>query len=234
MSGIAPLLAGIHQLQIRVSELREAIARGPKQVAAAEAGLRKFEEDLQKSKDVARQCKLGADEKQMQLRQREAKQADLKSKLMQAESNVVYQSLKDQIAADEKANSVLADEILEALERLDELTAKSIEVEGHVGKAKEELARVKARVAEQRAGLDGQLETVLADLHNAESKLPDDYRDEYFRVSKSKGEESLAPVEGESCGGCFQMLPPQIVAEVRAGRPIFCKTCGRLLYDSPE
>lgn len=232
--GLARLLRDIHQFQTRASELREGIARGPKQVGAAEAGLKKFEDDWQKSKDIARQCKIGADEKQLQLRQREAKQADLKGKLMQAESNTVYQSLKDQIAADEKANSVLADEILEALERLDELNAKSRETEGNVAKAKEELERVKTRVNQQRAGLEGQLEQVLADLHTAEAKLPEDYRQEYFRVAKSKAEESLAPVEGESCGGCFQMLPPQMVAEVRAGKPTFCKTCGRLLYDSRD
>ena len=49
----------------------------------------------------------------------------LKAKLNAAASNREYQALKDQIAADQMAGSVLADEILEALEKIDELAAVS-------------------------------------------------------------------------------------------------------------
>ncbi len=44
---------------------------------------------------------------------------DLEGKLNTAASNREFSLLKEQIAADEQANSVLSDEILEALEQLD-------------------------------------------------------------------------------------------------------------------
>ena len=44
------------------------------------------------------------------------------------------------------------------------------------------------------------------------------------------GAEALAPVEGECCGGCSQTLTPQTINALRLDKPVFCKSCGRLLY----
>ena len=61
------------------------------------------------------------------------------------------------------------------------------------------------------------------------------YDSEYRRnreavLAKSRAADTLAPVEGESCGGCFQTLTPQVQDLLRRDKPVFCKSCGRLLY----
>ena len=55
-------------------------------------------------------------------------------------------------------------------------------------------------------------------------------RDVYVRVVKAKGEDAMAQVEGESCGGCHQQLTPNIMSQLIGATVVFCKTCGRLLY----
>jgi predicted nucleic acid-binding Zn-ribbon protein len=223
-------LSELHRIHRQLADLRERIARGPRQVQAAEAGFKKFEGDLAKAKDTYKQAKLAADEKQLQLKSREAKIVDLRVKLHQAESNQVYQTLKDQIAADEKANSVLADEILEALEKLDVYQADIGVANVNLAKAKEELEKTKARIAQQHQQLETELTATLNDLQRVEAELPEDFRQEYHRVAKAKGEDALAPLEAESCGGCYQTLSPQVVDKLRLGKPVFCPSCGRLLY----
>jgi uncharacterized protein len=52
----------------------------------------------------------------------------------------------------------------------------------------------------------------------------------YDRVVRQKGEDALAAIEDEYCGGCHQRVPLNMIAEVMLGHPTFCKTCGRLLY----
>src|SRR5262245_36026271 len=202
-------LRELHRIHRQLADLRGRIARGPKQVQAAEAGYKKFEGDLAKAKDTYKQAKLSADEKQLQLKSRETKIVDLRVKLHQAESNQVYQTLKDQIAADEKANSVLADEILEALEKLDVYQAGIGEANVNLAKAKDELEKTRKRVADTQQQLEGELSRVLTELQQVEEELPEDFRIEYTRLAKAKGEDALAPLEGESCGGCYQMLSPQ-------------------------
>jgi predicted nucleic acid-binding Zn-ribbon protein len=41
-------------------------------------------------------------------------------------------------------------------------------------------------------------------------------------------------LDGESCGGCYQMLSPQTVDQTHLGKAIFCPSCGRLLYQAEE
>lgn len=227
---LAASLSDLHRIHRHLADLRDRIARGPRQVQAAEASHKKFEADVAKAKETYKQAKLSADDKQLQLKSREMKIGDLQTKLHQAESNQVYQTLKDQIAADEKANSVLSDEILEALEKLDVYQAAIGEANLNFAKAKEELEKTRKRVAELQLVLEVDLSSTLVELQKTEDALPEEFRQEYLRVSKAKGEDALAPLEGESCGGCYQMLSPQTINQLNLSRPLFCSSCGRLLY----
>ena len=173
---------------------------------------------------------MASDEKQLQLKHREAKLVDVQAKLNMAQSNKEYQLLKDQMAADKQANSVLADEILEALEKIDQLQAAVKTAEANLAKTKDELAKVRKRVSDQQQGLESELARVRGELDAAEEHLEGDFKDNYLRLSHSMGEDSLAPVEGECCGGCSQTLTVQMLNLLKLDKPVFCISCGRLLY----
>jgi len=230
MATLTESLRTLHRIHRQLSDLRDRLARGPKQVQAMEANVKKADEEIATAKTTHKQARIASDEKQLQLKQREAKLNDLNAKLMAASSNKEYQLLRDQIAADKQANSVLADEILEALERIDQLAAAVKTAEQQLAKQKEELSRVKQRVDQQQQGLESELARVSDELGQAEGSIPADYKADYLRLAKSRGADCLAPVEGESCGGCFQTLTPQVQDLLRRDKPVFCKICGRLLY----
>jgi predicted nucleic acid-binding Zn-ribbon protein len=230
MSTLTESLRTLHRIHRQIADLQDRLQRGPRQIKGAEAIVKKNEADLQASKDVFKAAKMSSDEKQLQLKQREAKLLDLKGKLNQAASNREYQLLKDQIAADEQASSVLADEILESLERLDVLQAAIKEAESTLAKSKEEDAKVRQRVGEQQQQLESELGKYTAELTAEEEQLVGEFKDNYMRLSKTRGFDALAPVENESCGGCFQTLTHHIIDQLRLNKPVFCKSCGRLLY----
>ncbi len=81
---------------------------------------------------------MAADQKQLQLKSSEDKVKDLRRKLNAAASNREYQALLEQIAADEMANSVLADEILEALEKIDAFQKNLAEADAAAGRRQAE------------------------------------------------------------------------------------------------
>ena len=88
-----------------------------------------------------------------------------------------------------------------------------------------------------RERIDGEKQTVETDigrlsgeLETAEQELPMDFKKEYKRVINARGEDALTSVNGGCCGGCFQTITPQMHNELQLARPVFCKTCGRLLY----
>src|SRR4051812_37947518 len=186
-------LRTLHRIHRQHTDLKDRLSRGPRQVQAAEANVKKSEADLAQAKDAFKQAKMSADEKQLQLKHREAKLADVQAKLNMAQSNKEYQLLKDQLAADKQANSVLADEILEALEKIDQLQAAVKTADSNLTKTKDELTNVRKRVSDQQQGLETELARVHAELNAAEGQLDGDFKDNYMRLSKSMGEDSLAP-----------------------------------------
>src|SRR4029078_11215676 len=155
MPSLTDPLRTLHRIHRQHSDLKDRLSRGPRQIQAAELAVKKCEADLTQAKDAFKQAKMASDEKQLQLKHRESKLADLQAKLNMAQSNKEYQLLKDQMAADKQANSVLADEILESLEKLDQLQAAVKTAEAKVAKTKEELVKVRKRVSDQQQGLEG-------------------------------------------------------------------------------
>jgi predicted nucleic acid-binding Zn-ribbon protein len=230
MPKLTDSLRTLHRIQRQLADLKGRLERGPRQVRVAEANVKNCETELAQAKDTYRHAKVAADEKQLQLKSREAKLVDLQAKLNMAQSNKEYQLLKDQIAADKQANSVLADEILEALEKLDQLQATIKTAESNLAKTREDTSKVRQRINDQQQGLETELARVTAELKAAEDTLEGDFKDNYLRLSRSMGEEALAPVDAECCGGCSQTLTTQMINLLRLDKPVFCKSCGRLLY----
>ncbi len=224
------VLRTLHRIQRQLADLRERLDRGPRQVRAAEANVKRNEESLEKTRAEAKAMRMAADRKQLQLNSGEDKIADHRRKLNAAASNREYQALLEQIAADEMTNSVLTDEILEAMEEADAFEKNIAEAEAVLAAARKKAEDTRAEVARQEPLLRADVQRLEAELRVAESELPGDVRDLYQRVVRQKGEDALAVIENQCCGGCHQQVPLNICNQVMLGRPVACKTCGRLLY----
>jgi uncharacterized protein len=230
MSLTAAALRELHRLHQQLADLQDRLDRGPKQVRARQANVAQAEERVNQAHADVKAARVLVDQKQLQLKTGETKIADLKAKLNAAQTNREYQALKEQIAAAEMANSVLADEILEGMEKADQLKLAIGEAEQVLAKTKEELAKAQQSVKSHEETLLGDRGRVEANLKEAEQSLPDDFRDAYYRVVKAKGQDAMAQVEGESCGGCHQQLTTNMTNNLLMSRVVFCKVCGRLLY----
>jgi uncharacterized protein len=224
------ILRTLHRLHRQLTDLRDRKEYGPKRVRAAEAHVTHREAELAKSQADLKKFRVATDQKQLQLKSGEDKIKDLQRKLNTATSNREYQALKDQIAADNMAGSVLSDEILEALEKVDQSQTKIHELDATLAAARKKAEAVRAEVQKLAPTLQGDIDRLDAELKQAEAALPPAIRDVYQRVVRSRGEDALAAVENEFCGGCNQHVPVNVCAEILLGHPMFCRSCGRLLY----
>jgi uncharacterized protein len=224
------VLRTLHRIHRQLTDLRERLDHGPKRIRAAEANAAYRESELTKAQTELKKMRVASDQKQLQLRGGEEKVKDLQLKLNMASSNREYQALKDQIAGDQMTNSVLADEILESLDAIDQYQRKVAEAEANLKASKSKAAEVHSEVEREEPGIRGDLARLEGELKESESSLPQDILEMYGRVVRQKGEDALAAVDGEYCGGCNQHVPLNMISEVMLGHPTFCKTCGRLLY----
>lgn len=234
MTVSANALAELHRIHKQLGDLRERKDRGPKQIKAREVNLTRLADELAKLQGEHKGARVRSDQKQLLLKSGEQKIEDLKVKQNQAASNREYQALKDQIAADQMAGSVLADEILEAMEKIDELAAHLAEQQKKIEAAKAELAKSEQAVRDQFDQLDSEIKRLEAELKHAESSLPAEFLDTYKRLVKGKGEDAMAEVQGDFCGGCYQQLTPNNMTDLQMARAIVCRNCGRLVYRAED
>jgi predicted nucleic acid-binding Zn-ribbon protein len=224
------LLRTLHRIHRQLTDLNGQLRRGPLQIKASEDLVAQAQAAADDSVERLKKAKLAADNKQLQLKGREDRVQELKTKLNTAASNREYGLLKDQISADESANEVLSDEIFEALERLDVLERERVAAQAELKRRQEEAAALGETVRQRMTKLEAELTRVQDELREAEDQLPPAMRLDYQRIVAARGEEGLAPVYGENCGGCHQTLTSQMMNRLYLGEAVRCPPCGAMLY----
>ncbi|MFM8570012.1 MAG: zinc ribbon domain-containing protein [Pirellula sp.] len=220
----------LHEILLQLADVRGQIDRGPKQIKAAQARAQQARDTVTACREDIKKNRMEADRKQLEQRQYESKIYDWQGKLNGATKEREFQAIKNQIAADTQANSVLSDEIFEILENVDSLQTKLATLEGELKTIEEDSLKAQSRIEERIGVLQGELVRIEAELKTAEAELPGDFAAVYHPLVKTRAEEAFAPLDDRSCGGCNTGLPPRVVDQLRQGHPVPCSSCGRWLY----
>lgn len=223
----------LHDLLLKLRAVLDELDRGPRLIKAKEnlAAKRQTELDDIKAQHTAQ--RKTADGKNLQLKTNEAKLADLRIKLNTCNSNREFDILKGQIAADEMANSVLEDEILDCMEQADKLKVKIADAEKALADAKAAIKNTADEIQAAEAGLKQQAEKLRLAIREAETVIPEEMLPTYRRLVNSVGAEALATVENGVCQACYVSVSPQKGVELRSGKFVFC-SCGKLIYIKPS
>jgi len=230
-------LRKLHRVHQQLRDLNERLERGPRIVQAHQANVGRLEKLFEDLKAKAKSLRVAGDARQLQLQTGEVAVKRRRQQLLEAKSNAEYQALKDQIAADEMANSVLTDEALELMEKLDEVKKEVVAAEAALAKGRDEAQKSRQEYEGQSPNIQNDLKRLQSELKKDEAELPGEFLDLYRRLVRAKGGDALAPIHGEFCGGCNQHVPLNLCAGLILSKPICCKSCGRLLYlpeDHPQ
>ncbi len=225
------LLRRLHSLHSQLDDLTDQLQRMPRQIKAGESFVAEATEALEKARQDVKAATIACDDKQLQLKTREDRIEDLKAKLNTAASNKEFDLLKEQIAADQQANSVQSDESLEGLEQIDQLNEAVTEAERVLREKTAEHAERVQKVEDRSEVVKADLDYVKSELANAEKDVPSVFKSEYVRLSGSRGEEMMAAVEDGCCGGCNQTLTTQMLDRIRLQFLVECPACSAWLYD---
>ena len=228
------VLRTLHRIHKQLSDLKERRDRGPRQIRAGDAGIKQREDELNKLHEELKTMRKNIDQQQLQMKSNEQKIKDLGTKLNTAATNREYQILKDQIAADKMANSVLEDEIIEMMEQVDAFQLKIAAADLVLKTTKEKVAASRKLFEDQSAAIENDIVRLEAELKQAEAELPENILQTYRRLVGKRGEDALAEVIDGACGGCCQQVTVNVQANIRLLQPSFCQSCGRLLYIAEE
>ena len=230
MAVTTAVLRELHRIHVQLSDLRDRLARGPRQVQVHTKNVASQQAILDAALQKVKETKMAGDKKQLDLNTGENKIADFKAKLNGCSSNKEYQLFLEQIAATEMTNSVMSDEILELMEKSDLLEVAVEKAKVNVAAAEAELKKCQEKVASEAGGMQTDIERLEGNLDGAEKELPAEMKVDYARIIGSKGSDGMAEVENQVCLGCGKQITLNMLNELLLSKPVFCKACGCLLY----
>jgi len=234
MSDAIGILRELHRLRRHIKGLQEEINRVPLKIKAQQTRLTRQEEELKAAHDALNHIKVDVRQNEGTLKQTHQQIKKWEDQLRLISSKKEYDALQHEIADARKKCGELEDTILEGMTKAEEQNVRIPELEKALKAGKDELARFEVTSKERVASLGEELLRTQAQLKEVEATLPPDIRPQYERLVTSRGEDALALATKNICSACHSGLTEQQRNDLRAGRLVTCKTCGRIVYLADE
>lgn len=241
MTTAASDLRELHSLHQRAKALRDRLASGPKTVAARQAVLDTRQANLESARKTLQDARVQLKKKEHTVLGLNTRIDDRKVRLNTVKKNDEYKAIQNEIALEKSQVDRIEGEMLEEMERIEDLAKKLATEEADTKAFAAEVETLRRQVESQADSQRKQLQELETAIVEAESIIPDEDRDRYRRVVKQHGADAMAAAEYDrkaqiaSCTGCFVALTTQGLSELLHGAHVsFCKTCGRVLYLADE
>ena len=152
---------------------------------------------------------------------------------MEAKTNDQYRAFVKEIGAVEREIKELEDKELELMEDLEKGKAIVTECEERLAGEKEGIAGELQTLDARTAELQSQLEKMKADRARAAELCDKALLKKYTRILNNKRDFAVVMVESnDHCGGCHMKLPPQVIHDARnPAKIVSCNFCGRIVYN---
>lgn len=149
---------------------------------------------------------------------------------LEVQNNREYDALTREMEVAENTITTYEAEIeayVEQSEKLNETKvefAKQLEtLDGELKEKREELREILASTGKEERELAKRREAVI-------KEIDADALNMYQRIRDAKNGKAVAPIRRESCSGCYNIVPPQRILEIKKNDRLFiCEHCGRIL-----
>jgi predicted nucleic acid-binding Zn-ribbon protein len=225
------VLKRLQSLKNKINELEAAQERRTQDVQEKKVQRenRKTLADQKREEKIAVQKEI--DRKELDLKTKEGKVTKYNVQLNYTKTNKEYAALISEIGSKKVGISILEDEILATMSRLE------ITNQGYV-KATEDLKNEEDGLEDLLSSVDTETKEAYIEIEKIKNEQPKytDLLDEhtlkhYNRLSNIRGGKAVVPVIGNVCGGCSMSINAQTLNMLMGGKDLVCcQSCSRILY----
>lgn len=226
-------LIALQSLDLRLGELRAALAAFPKRLAELDARVEAARGELARAKESLTGSLKDRKKYELDVEQWKERVRKYKDQVYEIKSNEAYKALQHEIQMGEQ-------EIAKAEDRLLERMVAGEDYERQVKAAEKALKEVEAAAQADRAKIQSEqaeaqklADELTAEREQAVAAVPEDVLDHYHRIARKHNGVALAEVRDETCTMCRVRVRPHVFQELRRtdSEEIFhCETCTRILY----
>ncbi|MBP1634025.1 MAG: hypothetical protein H6Q10_599 [Acidobacteria bacterium] len=228
-------LIRLQQIDTFTEAARRRIAEQPTLIAGLDSRLEAAEAGLAAAKQGAEQGQAARRTLEKDLAAVQSRLTKYKDQLMEVKTNKEYQAMQKEIEVAQKEVGRLEDRLLEQLLANDELGAGVKAAEVRLDEDKKSVAAERARLEQEAAALEEELQRKTAARQEVAGQLPPDLLASYETIARGRRGQAVAEARGGLCTACHVRLRPQIYNEILANNAIRqCGSCQRFLYFAPS
>jgi predicted nucleic acid-binding Zn-ribbon protein len=228
-------LIELQGLDTQVFRLRSELEAIPKEVARLEDNFKANTATMRTLEDSVKTLQVKRKERELDLEGREANIKKMQTQLYQLKTNKEYTTMQQEIERSKADKSLVEDDIIKLLDEID-ATNKKVATEKESLKSEEaKLNQEKSRLSGEAKEKEARLEALSQTRKAQAGEVDKTMLAKYERILKSKNGLAMAAVKGDACQGCYRVMPPQVINEIRMKQEIiFCGNCARMLYIPDE
>ncbi len=225
------ILKRLQSLKNKINELEASQDRRKQDVQKKRAQIEnektlaeeKHEEKMAVQKEI--------DRKELDLKANEGEITKYNVQLNSIKTNKEYSALVSEIGSKKADMSVLEDEILNTMSKLETANQEYEKATERLKSEEESLKELISSVDSEIKEADSEIEKIKDEQKKYIEMLDEHSLKHYNRLSNIKGGKAIAPVVGNVCGGCFMNIRTQTLNALMSGKDlVFCQSCSRILY----
>ena len=225
------VLKRLQSLKSKINELKEDQERRKQDVQKKKTQIedkgtlaeKKREEKLSRQKEI--------DRKELDLKTDEGEITKYNVQLNSIKTNKEYTALCTEIGSKKADMSILEDEILNTMSRLESVNEEYNRLQEDLRREEESLKVLIESVDADVRKTDIEIEKIQNDQKKYIDALDENSLKHYNRLSNIKGGKAVVAVVGNVCGGCSMNITTQTLNSLMGGKElVFCQSCSRILY----
>ena len=225
------LLVELQGLDTQIFRLEDELEAIPETIRIREEEFKEKSVNLKKLEDDLKALLMKRKEKEGDLEAKEGTIKKYQQQLNQVKTNKEYTALQEEIGRVKADDSLIEEAILNIFDEIDagnkNITKEKDFLKGEEAKFNEE----KKRFASDTERIKTELETLKKQREELSGKVDKVILKKYERIVKSKDGLAVVTIANDACQGCFRVMPPQVVNEIKMNKElVFCDNCARILY----
>lgn len=228
-------LVELQGIDTKLKDLNDLLGDLPSKVEGLNEQEESINNSLKNNKKRLKELEVELHKGEVFISQLDDKVNTLKDQLFLVTNNKQYDALMKEVDHIKNKKSDFENQAIEYLEEKENLmnSVETMEAEledlsNDLSKRREKLETAILNSADEKSVLEKKRQDKI-------DKIDLNTISVYDKVMGARGGLAVVQLEGSGCGGCGSHIPPQTIAEVRAGEGIHrCDICGRFLYNQEK
>lgn len=225
------LLIELQGLDTHIFRLEEELELIPRKKQGMDEEFKAHTNGLKSLEDGLKALSVKRNEKEVELETKETTIKKYQTQMYQVKTNKEYTAFQEEIGKVKADISLIEEDIIKILDEIDAENRK-------ITKEKDLLKQEESKLSEKKKALDedglrakSELDGLKTQRETLVAKVEPVVRKKYDRIIKSKKGLAVVAVVNDACQGCFRVMPPQVINEIKMKTNlILCENCSRILY----